>query len=465
MGREYGGPAALTTGVARVVAATDRYDNLSVTAARRLQDLGMSLDLTLHQRPALELRPSAELVAYAQMLAATTTELERMIDRELRDNPALERADDAFAVPPAAAGAPTTALPATPRDVPDEVGLLVRIGVDARAELPACDHAILEFVLGSVDDRGFLPLDATEVAGLLGVADDRVARVIDVVRALGPAGFARRDVRDYLAAQLDTLDADPRLADVARQLLSGSLADLAAGRYAALARRLGVDRQLVIAARDLIRARLRPFPVLDATLRGARHEADGMPEVIITIAEPGGLRVELIEEQRLDLCVNPIYAALDALDVADDDRRAMAAQARGARTFVRRLHERWATTRRVLEHTARAQRGFILHGAAELVPLTQAEVAAAVGLHESTVSRAVSRRSALLPCGRVVACKDFFTPSLSVREALRSLVVHEPRPLSDDELAARLTAAGHPIARRTVAKYRGLLDIPSAARR
>ena len=81
------------------------------------------------------------------------------------------------------------------------------------------------------------------------------------------------------------------------------------------------------------------------------------------------------------------------------------------------------------------------------------------------MSRAVAGRSVLLPCGRVVELRDFFCASLSAQEALRELIARETRPLSDDDLAAALNAGGHRVARRTVAKYRGLLDIPASAQR
>ena len=427
----------------------------------------MAFDLTIQQRPALELRPSAELVAYAQMLAASTRELERLVDRELRGNPALERVDTAGDPRgPAAAVVVSASDSEAPvsRDAPDEPGLLARVALEARADLPARDHAIVDFVLGSVDDHGFLTLDGAEIARLLDVPEERVARVVGVLRGLGPTGFASRDVRECLTCQLDGLRTDPRLVAIARRLVAGSLDDLAAGRYGVLARRLGVDRALIIAARDLIRVRLRPFPVLDTALRGARHEVDGAPEVVIS-ATADGLHVELTEERRFGLRVSPFYDEIDPHRLSGEDRRAMAAQARDARAFVRRLRERWATMRCVLEHTAREQHGFVLHGPAALVPLTRAQVAAAVGVHESTVSRAVAGRSALLPSGRVVEMKDFFSASLSAQEALRDLIAHEQRPLSDEQLAERLQHGGHRVARRTVAKYRGLLDIPPAARR
>jgi RNA polymerase sigma-54 factor len=275
-------------------------------------------------------------------------------------------------------------------------------------------------------------------------------------------------VRECLDAQLERLDAEPQLVALARRLVAGSLGDLAAGRYGVLARRLGVDRERVVAARDLIRTRLRPFPVFDVPLRGG-HEPPSAPDIVIEVHpdDPAELRIELTEERRFALRVSPLYDGLrDSAGALDPgDRRRAAEQATSARAFVRRLHERWSTIRRVVEYTVGHQRAFVLRGPAALRPLTRSSVAAALGVHESTVSRAVAGRSVLLPCGRLVELKDFFRAALSAQEALRELVARETRPLSDDDLAAALRAGGHRVARRTVAKYRGLLDIPPSAQR
>jgi RNA polymerase sigma-54 factor len=235
-----------------------------------------------------------------------------------------------------------------------------------------------------------------------------------------------------------------------------------------LARRLGVPRALVVEARDLIRTRLRPFPVLDGPLRRG-HEPPSAPDVVIVVRpdEPGELHVELTEERRFALCVSPAYDGLRRGDgaVAADERSRAAEQARSAAAFVRRLQERWSTIRRVVEWTVAHQHAYVLHGPAALKPLTRATVAAELGLHESTVSRAVAGRTVLLPCGRLVELRELFCAALSTQEALRALIARETRPLSDDDLAAALSADGHAVARRTVAKYRGLLQIPPSTRR
>jgi RNA polymerase sigma-54 factor len=423
----------------------------------------MTFELSTEGRLRLELRPTAALVAYAQLLAISSREVERLVARELRDNPALEHAEPS--PPPRLPG--WVAEPA-PREPADEPGFLAQVTRDARASLPREDHAALDFLLGSIDDRGFLSVDPEDVASAVGTSAQRVHAIRTLVRDLGPLGFASRDVRECLEAQLDQLDAEPQLVALARRLVASSLGDLAAGRYGVLARRLGVERSRVVAARDLIRTRLRPFPVFDAPLRAGR-EPPSAPDILIEVHpdDPAELRIELTEERRFALRVSPLYDGLrGCTSVLDpEERRRVAEQASSARTFVRRLHERWSTIRRVVEYTVAHQRAFVLRGPAALRPLTRAAVATALGVHESTVSRAVAGRSVLLPCGRLVELRDFFCASLSTQEVLRELIARETRPLSDDDLAATLNAAGHHVARRTVAKYRALLDIPPSTQR
>jgi RNA polymerase sigma-54 factor len=423
----------------------------------------MPLELIAERRLSFELRPSAALVAYAQLLAVSSGEVERLIERELSENPALERAESA----------PQPRMPgwtaaSAPREPADEPGVLAQLARDARASLPNADHPALDFLLGSIDDHGFLTVEPEDIARSVGTPLERVHAVHSLVRELGPVGFASRDIRDCLDAQLDQIADDRHLVALARRIVASSLDDLAAGRYGALSRRLGVDRAKVVAVRDLIRARLRPFPVLDAPLRGGQ-EPPSAPDIIVEIDpyDPAELIIELTEERRFALRVSPAYdgvrASLTAL--TPSERRTALQQTSSARSFMRRLQERWTTIQRVVECVVDHQREFVLACPAALRPLTRAAVAAEIGLHESTVSRAVTGRTVLLPCGRLVELREFFCASGSAREALRELIARETRPLSDDDLTAALNAGGHRVARRTVTKYRGLLDIPPSALR
>jgi RNA polymerase sigma-54 factor len=115
--------------------------------------------------------------------------------------------------------------------------------------------------------------------------------------------------------------------------------------------------------------------------------------------------------------------------------------------------------RRMLELLVRHQRGFILNGDRFLEPMTRARLAIEIGVHESTVSRAVSHKSVALPDGRIIPLDRLFDRSLSVRDRIKELVELEARPLTDDEIVDNLRKEGVQVARRTVAKYRAIEGI------
>jgi RNA polymerase sigma-54 factor len=191
-----------------------------------------------------------------------------------------------------------------------------------------------------------------------------------------------------------------------------------------------------------------------------------MPDAVITVAgQGGGLRVEVIEPAWLALRVSPGYEQLAARGPEHEAKQHAAGLVRRAASFISRLEERHRTMRQVVEHAADRQRAFVLRGPRYLEPLAQADVARDLGIHESTVSRAVADKYMMLPSRGVVPVQDFFRAALAPQDVLRQLVVGEKHPLTDTELARHLQAQGFPVARRTVAKYRQALGIAAASLR
>ena len=331
-------------------------------------------------------------------------EVERLVERELRDNPALERAErpppprtPGWAPAPASARAGRRARPARaarPRRAREPAAR-----GPSGARLPARQHRRPRLPDGRARGRSRARSARRWSA---------CSAVHALVRELGPLGFASRDVRDCLAAQLDQRRRRPASSSRWRGGSSpSSLADLAAGRYGALSRRLGVDRARIVAARDLIRARLRPVsrarraaarrPRAAERARHHRRARSRRPDRAARRAHRGA-PLRAAREPAVRRPAPPRRAAL----TADERRRTRSSRRRARAAFVRRLHERWTTIRRVTEYAVAEQRAFVLRGPAALRPLTRAMVAAELGLHESTVSRAVAGRSVLLPCGRLV---------------------------------------------------------------
>jgi RNA polymerase sigma-54 factor len=223
-----------------------------------------------------------------------------------------------------------------------------------------------------------------------------------------------------------------------------------------------VSRAEVLAATDFIRTRLRPDAPVDVPLRVEDAAVPAVPDVIVREAagQAGTFSVEIVERRRVSLGLGPDYRPDRVTLLRDAERQWVELYARRAEGFIGRLERRWETMRAVAEAVVARQRNYLLHGPLQIKPLTRAEVAAEIGMHESTVSRAVRGRHVLLPSGRLTPFAAFFDGAQGPCAALARLVAQEQRPSSDAELALALTHLGFPVARRTVAKYRDRLGIP-----
>ncbi len=181
--------------------------------------------------------------------------------------------------------------------------------------------------------------------------------------------------------------------------------------------------------------------------------------------QPGHYAVDLAEAIRCAVRVDPAWRLAADAAMAGGDGSPVPALVRRADAFLARLERRWNTLRRIGTCLVERQRDFIQHGPASMTALTRADIARALCLSESTVSRAVAGKFALLPTGRVMPVADFFDCSLQVRTELATIITSEERPLSDSELAGLLRRRGYDVARRTVAKYRDRLGILPAGLR
>ncbi len=155
-------------------------------------------------------------------------------------------------------------------------------------------------------------------------------------------------------------------------------------------------------------------------------------------------------------------------NVSDSDRQHVREFTSRAKLFIANIHQRRETLRKIALCLVELQEDFLRGGVRELRPLTRAVVAQQVGVHESTVSRATANKYVMLPTRKVIPFSDFFTPSLSIKDVIKELILKErdrAQPLTDREICSRLLQQGIRIARRTVAKYRAELGIlPSTMR-
>jgi RNA polymerase sigma-54 factor len=172
----------------------------------------------------------------------------------------------------------------------------------------------------------------------------------------------------------------------------------------------------------------------------------------------GPLVVEIFSSMPGWLRVNPHFRKALA-DADENHSEEWKKHLERAALFVKCLQQRNNTMRRLMEDLVGNQRDFILDGDRYLQPMTRAKLAERLGVHESTISRAVANKGVALPDGRIIPLARFFDRSLSVRDRIKEIVKFEKKPLTDDQIAAALRRQGVKIARRTVAKYRTIEGI------
>jgi RNA polymerase sigma-54 factor len=322
-----------------------------------------------------------------------------------------------------------------------------------------------------LDESGYLRADLANVAERLGVAPGEVEAVLATCQTFDPPGLFSRDLAECLSLQLKQRD---RL-DPAMRALVGSLDLLARRDFAALKRLCGVDEEDLIAMLAEIRS-LDPRPGL-AFSGGSTQTI--VADVEVRAAPGGGWTVELNADTLPRVLVDQTYFAHVAGRARDAQEKDFLSEClNSANWLTRSLDQRAKTILKVATEIVRQQDGFLAFGVQHLKPLNLRMVADAIGMHESTVSRVTSGKYMLTPRG-IFELRYFFTASIAsadgtdahsseaVRDRIRRMIDDE-KPvdvLSDDAIVDMLRESGIDIARRTVAKYREGMSIPSSVQR
>lgn len=337
-------------------------------------------------------------------------------------------------------------------------------------DFDAEDQDIFAQIVGNLDRNGYLAMSVQEIANECRKDPADVERVVKLVQTLDPPGIAARDLRECLLIQLDQLGMNGTLA---WRIVDEHLGELEIRRYEVIAKKEQVTLEAVYQAVKEIQ-KLEPRPGRPFTEDEPIYITPDVyvrkvgSEYVITLNEAGMPKIR----------VNPLYQQLliDGRNGTGIDREYLQERLRSASWLIKSIHQRQQTIYRVTESIVKFQRDFLEHGVASLKPLVLRDVAADVGMHESTVSRVTTNKYVHTPQG-VFELKFFFTSGLksdggeisseSVKERIREVVAAEnPRkPLSDQAIVAMLRAEGIDIARRTVAKYREMMNILSSSRR
>lgn len=328
-----------------------------------------------------------------------------------------------------------------------------------------------QYLIDLVDEAGYLPPDLGQAAERLGATQADVEGVLAVLQKFDPPGVCARNLSECLAIQLRELDRyDPAIQALVEHL------DLLAKRDIAALRKLcGVDDEDIADMIGEIR-RLNPKPGMKF---GSARLQTMVPDVYVRPGPDGGWHVELNSDTLPRVLVNQTYYSQLSKKIGKDGDKSYFTDAlQNATWLVRALDQRARTILKVATEIVRQQDGFFTHGVAHLRPLNLKAVADAIQMHESTVSRVTANKYMATNRG-TFELKYFFTASIAsadggeahsaeaVRHHIKQLIDSEAPSaiLSDDTIVERLRASGIDIARRTVAKYREAMRIPSSVQR
>jgi RNA polymerase sigma-54 factor len=464
--------------------------------------MAMTPKLELRQGQGLAMTP--QLQQAIKLLQMSNFELQSFVETELERNPLLERAELEDEAPPARKNRQTNNESERPAPSPPGTSdsgwssLARKRGGSFEAEdfdlsntltrettlsehltqqlhlniEDATDRMIGGFLIGMVDEAGYLSVDVAAVGELLGAPVADVERVLALLQDFDPAGVCARNLQECLSLQLK----EAGRFDPAMERLIQNLDLVAKHDFARLKKLCGVEVEDI---KDMIAEikRLNPKP---GNAFGGLAIQSIVPDVIVRPAPDGSWLVELNSETLPRVLINRQYIAKVKRGGNNENERAYLSQClSNAQWLVKSLDQRARTILKVAQEIVRCQDAFLVEGVQKLKPLNLRIIADATNMHESTVSRVTSSKFMATPRG-TFELRYFFSTAIpaigdadvehsaeAVRHRIKDMIEAETAGdvLSDDQIVERLRTEGIAIARRTVAKYREAVGLPSSVRR
>ena len=454
-------------------------------------------------------RPSPRLVTAGAILWLASDELRLRLEEELSLNPALEAVwettcprcgqgmsngscwrcqREAGIADESAKPSDYLPLPSFPSGRPEEddsfdpienaqapVGLRDYVLPQVRLAVAGCDLPIAERLVDALNEDGLLEETVEEVAAAVGAPEGRVERVLLQVQEIDPPGVFAKSVQESVLIQLRRLAEEGGVPPFAERILSRHWRDLANHAYEKIARAVGISLNEVDETVTFIRDNLHPYPGrLYLAVSGNGHDRGPGPARVDVIIRRAGADYEVEVPRTFDyeLRVSEAYRQLCARTrngTREAPEHQLAAEHyRRAMWLLQSLAQREQTLREIAGVIIQHQRPFLdTESEEKMKPLTRTQVAQIIGKHVSTVSRATSGKFVLVPGGRVVPFGRFLSGSIGPKTVVAELLERESpdRPLTDEQICRILKVRGFDIARRTVAKYRNALRLPSSVHR
>jgi len=449
------------------------------------------------QEQTIEVRVDQQVIQAARLLQCNSVELETAIEEELVENPALERIDtvseDDDPRRPILNGkrlhriydgevddAPEPESEVDPISNAPDRGITLReyLSRELHAQLSERQYAIAEYILDNLDEHGLLSNFSIDRASLeTGATPEEIEEVLQAVQSLDPPGIGARSIQECMLLQLRYLREQGQGNPLAEQIVERFFHRLPKPPVRRIARELKAPPEEVEEALKYIRAALHPYPAhrfrTPWEVSSSSYRDIIKPDVVIRRSAEG-FEVELVRPRWI-LIVSPQWREQyekikrNPSEYPEEVVKQVEEYVERADKFLKILEMRYRTLLRVTRAVIDQQLGFIETGSYTfLKPLTRTQIAEQLGIHESTVSRAISNKWVQVPNGDLVPFSDFFTPALSIQQAIQEVIHSEDpeHPYNDEEIAAILYQRwGIRTTRRTISKHRVRLHIPSSKKR
>ncbi len=327
-----------------------------------------------------------------------------------------------------------------------------------------------EYLIYSIDDNGFLKYDPEELKEKFSADEESIQTVVKIIQSLEPVGVGAATPKEALLIQLKALEEEGKGNELAEKLIAEYFEELGRSRLDNIAEAIGVPASKVHEALDYIRRNLNPYPA--RAYSGKLPEPVAMPKPAITIKlQENSLVYEILELADFQLRISRTY--IDMYDqcsnggpgVGREEISHIREYFRRAKFFLDNIEMRKETLEKIAKALCSEQKDFLIKGLPNFnAELTQGRLAEKINLHESTVSRAMSGKYVQVPSGDILSFDFFFDSSVRLKEYMKNLIANEDpdNPISDSDLRERLLAKGIDVARRTIAKYREEMGIPSS---
>lgn len=320
---------------------------------------------------------------------------------------------------------------------------------------------IAEHLISSLDDKGFLTVNLFEIARFFHTTTDVIAEVKARLQHCNPIGIGSQNSIEAMQVQLQVLSLEHDVPELVDMIVNHFMEELLHRRMDEIMLNTDATSDEISEAVEFIAANLTPFPA-NAAIGNVRipvketSETYYRPDAVVRFINnnpENGLSVEVVMPYVNRILVNPEFktAITDAPAVKKEKWEG---DLNRASLLVKCLQQRAVTMVRLMQYLVDFQKEFILKGDRFLIPLTRAKVSKILDVHESTISRAVAKKTIQLPDGKIIPLSTFFSRNMSVRFVLKEIIAEEEQPLSDSKLVLALKEKGYSVARRTVAKYR-----------